>query len=48
MGQRDSWPLHFWMHQFVSNTPTALDRAEARRAGGMDAVKREQQDGGGS
>jgi enoyl-CoA hydratase len=42
MGQRDSWQLHFWLHQFVSNTPTALDRAEARKAGGMDAVRREQ------
>ncbi len=42
MGQRDSWQLHFWMHQFVSATPTATDRAAARAAGGMDAVKREQ------
>jgi enoyl-CoA hydratase/carnithine racemase len=42
MGQRDSWQLHFWLHQFVSNTPTALDRAAARAEGGMDAVKREQ------
>jgi len=42
MGQRDSWQLHFWLHQFVSNTPTALDRASARREGGMDAVRREQ------
>jgi len=23
MGQRDSWQLHFWMHQFVSATPGA-------------------------
>jgi enoyl-CoA hydratase len=43
-GQRESWRFHFVIHQFVSNTPTALDRAEARKAGGMDAVKREQQD----
>jgi enoyl-CoA hydratase/carnithine racemase len=43
MGQRDSWQLHFWLHQFVSNTPTALDRAAARAEGGMDAVRREQQ-----
>jgi enoyl-CoA hydratase len=42
MGQRDSWQLHFWLHQFVSNTPTALDRTAARKEGGMDAVKREQ------
>jgi enoyl-CoA hydratase len=42
-GQRESWRFHFVIHQFVSNTPTALDRVEARREGGMDAVKREQQ-----
>jgi enoyl-CoA hydratase len=42
MGQRDSWRYHFALHQFVSNTPTALERAEARRAGGMDAVRAEQ------
>jgi enoyl-CoA hydratase len=41
-GQRESWKYHFMLHQFVSNTPTALAKAEARRAGGMDAVKREQ------
>jgi len=42
MGQRDAWQLHFWMHQFVSATPTATSRVDARRAGGMDAVKAEQ------
>ncbi len=42
MGQRDSWREHFWIHQFVSNTPTALDRAAARKEGGMAAVKAEQ------
>ncbi len=42
MGQRESWRYHFMLHQFVSNTPTALDRVEARKAGGMDAVKKEQ------
>lgn len=42
MGQRESWRYHFMLHQFVSNTPTALARLEARRAGGMDAVKKEQ------
>jgi len=42
-GQRESWRFHFVLHQFVSNTPTALDRVEARREGGIDAVKREQQ-----
>jgi enoyl-CoA hydratase len=42
MGQRESWRYHFMLHQFVSNTPTALAKADARKAGGMDAVKREQ------
>jgi hypothetical protein len=42
MGQRESWRYHFMLHQFVSNTPTALAKVEARKAGGMDAVKREQ------
>ena len=42
MGQRESWKYHFMLHQFVSNTPTALDKVESRKAGGMDAVKREQ------
>jgi enoyl-CoA hydratase len=41
-GQRESWRYHFMIHQFVSNTPTALGRLDERRAGGMDAVKREQ------
>jgi enoyl-CoA hydratase len=43
MGQRASWRYHFVLHQFVSNTPTALARTEERKRGGMDAVKREQQ-----
>ena len=42
MGQRESWRYHFMLHQFVSNTPTALAKVEARKEGGMDAVKREQ------
>jgi enoyl-CoA hydratase len=42
MGQRESWRYHFMLHQFVSNTPTALERVEARKQGGMEAVKREQ------
>ncbi|HEV7759274.1 MAG TPA: hypothetical protein VGO78_09800, partial [Acidimicrobiales bacterium] len=42
MGQRDSWQLHFFLHQFVSATPTATDRLAARRAGGMAAVRSEQ------
>jgi enoyl-CoA hydratase len=41
-GQRASWQHHFMLHQFVSNTPTALERAAERKQGGMDAVKREQ------
>jgi enoyl-CoA hydratase len=43
MGQRENWRYHFMLHQFVSNTPTALAKVEARRTGGMDAVKKEQQ-----
>ena len=42
MGQRESWRYHFMLHQFVSNTPTALAKVDARKAGGMDAVKKEQ------
>jgi enoyl-CoA hydratase len=46
-GQRESWRYHFMVHQFVSNTATALGATEARKdaaakGGGMDAVKREQ------
>jgi enoyl-CoA hydratase len=48
MGQRESWKYHFMLHQFVSNTPTALAKTEARKQGGMDAVKAEQQRGEGS
>jgi enoyl-CoA hydratase len=46
MGQRDSWSYHFMVHQFVSNTETALGLMRDRTAGGMDHVKREQ--GGGA
>jgi enoyl-CoA hydratase len=42
MGQRDSWRHHFMVHQFVSNTETALGLMRERTAGGMDHVKREQ------
>ena len=42
MGQRESWRYHFDVHQAVSNSPEALARTEARRAGGMDAVRAEQ------
>jgi enoyl-CoA hydratase len=41
-GQRESWRYHFMIHQFVSNTATALDAAEAREKGGMDSVRAEQ------
>jgi enoyl-CoA hydratase len=41
-GQRESWRYHFVVHQFVSNTATALDAMDARRDGGMDAVRAEQ------
>jgi enoyl-CoA hydratase len=41
-GQRESWRYHFIVHQFVSNTATALNAAEARKQGGMDAVRAEQ------
>ena len=42
MGQRDSWRYHFMVHQFVSNTDTALGLAAERAAGGMDRVRQEQ------
>ena len=42
MGQRESWRYHFMVHQHVSNSPEALSRVDARRAGGMDAVRAEQ------
>jgi enoyl-CoA hydratase len=41
-GQRESWRYHFMVHQYVSNTATALGAAEAREKGGMDAVRAEQ------
>jgi hypothetical protein len=41
-GQRESWRYHFIVHQYVSNTATALGAAEARAKGGMDAVRAEQ------
>ena len=41
-GQRASWRYHFMIHQLVSNTATALAATDARKQGGMDAVKREQ------
>jgi enoyl-CoA hydratase len=44
-GQRESWRYHFMVHQFVSNTATATNALEARKEGGMDAVKKEQAGG---
>ena len=41
-GQRASWRYHFMIHQLVSNSATALAATDARKQGGMDAVKREQ------
>lgn len=42
MGQRDSWKYHFAIHQYTSNTQTALGamaaRKEKARGGSMDAV----------
>jgi len=43
-GQLDSWRYHFMVHQFVSNTATALDAAQRRAEGGMDAARAEQSD----
>jgi enoyl-CoA hydratase len=45
MGQRDSWRHHFMVHQFVSNTETALGLAADRAVGGMDRVRQEQAGG---
>ena len=42
MGQRDSWRYHFMVHQFVSNTETALGLATERAEGGMARVRQEQ------
>ncbi len=39
MGQRDSWRHHFMVHQFVSNTDTALGLAAERAEGGMARVR---------
>jgi enoyl-CoA hydratase len=45
-GKKESWRYHFMVHQFVSNTSTALGLMDARKeAGSMDAVKAEQQRG---
>jgi enoyl-CoA hydratase len=34
MGKRESWKYHFMIHQFVSNTDTALSALEARKQKG--------------
>ena len=42
-GKRESWRYHFMVHQYVSNTDTALGLMAARKEkGSMDAVKAEQ------
>jgi enoyl-CoA hydratase len=42
-GKRESWRYHFMVHQFVSNTATALDAMDARKEkGSMDAIRAEQ------
>ena len=34
MGQRDSWRYHFMVHQWMSNTETALSALEQRKQKG--------------
>jgi len=47
MGKRESWKYHFLMHQFVSNTETALSALAARKQkGSMKEVFAEHEDGG--
>jgi len=44
MGKREAWKYHFMVHQFVSNTDTALSALEARkRKGSMKEVFAEHQ-----
>jgi enoyl-CoA hydratase/carnithine racemase len=46
MGKRESWKYHFMIHQFVSNTDTALSALEARKQkGSMKEVFAEHEDG---
>ena len=47
MGQHEAWRYHFMVHQLVSASATATGALEARKDGGMDAVKREQAGGSG-
>jgi enoyl-CoA hydratase len=45
-GKRESWRYHFMVHQFVSNTATALGAMEARKQKGtMQDVIAEQRRG---
>ncbi|MGQ0804714.1 MAG: enoyl-CoA hydratase [Actinomycetota bacterium] len=45
-GKKESWRYHFLVHQFVSNTPTALGAMEARKEkGSMKDVLAEQERG---
>jgi len=45
-GKKESWRYHFMVHQFVSNTPTALGAMEARKEkGSMKDVLAEQERG---
>jgi enoyl-CoA hydratase len=45
-GKKEAWRYHFMVHQFVSNTPTALDAMEARKEkGSMKDVLAEQERG---
>src|SRR5438105_11520239 len=45
MGKREAWKYHFMVHQFVSNTETALSALEARKQkGSMKEVFAEHED----
>jgi enoyl-CoA hydratase len=45
-GKKEAWRYHFMMHQFVSNTPTALGAMETRKEkGSMKDVLAEQERG---
>jgi len=45
MGKREAWKYHFMVHQFVSNTDTALSALEARKQkGSMKEVFAEHED----
>ncbi len=45
-GKQESWRYHFMVHQFVSNTATALEAMlDRKQKGSMDAIKAEQRRG---